>query len=72
MKKLFRMRATDRDADLIVVTDEDVTVDPGLTLKEALVIITKLCERVQSQYRALEREPAVVEDRPIDGEHAFS
>ncbi len=54
MKKLLRTRATNRDADLIVVTDEGHTLDDDLTMDEATAVIAMLANKVRAFYAAAE------------------
>jgi hypothetical protein len=64
MRKLLRTRATDRDADLIVVTDEGHTTDVH-TMAEAEQVIAVLANKVRAFYavaaRTAGRQPCVHE-----------
>ena len=57
MKKLLRTRAADRDADLIVVTDEGHTLSPDITEDELRTIVGVLANKVRSFYANAERRP---------------
>ena len=61
MKKLLRTRATDRDADLIVVTDEGYMLDPESTMAELETVIGVLANKVRAFYAAAESRPCVHE-----------
>lgn len=56
MKKLLRTRATDRDADLIVVTDEGHETDIG-SMAEAYMVIAVLANKVRAFYAAAADRP---------------
>ena len=57
MKKLLRTRATDRDADLIVVTDEGHTLYADITEDELRTVATVLSNKVRAFYAAAEGRP---------------
>lgn len=50
MRKLLRTRANDRDADLLVVTDEGVTLDPAITPDELRLVVGVLANKVRAFY----------------------
>lgn len=51
MKRLLRTRATDRDADLIVVTDEGHETDIS-SMAEAETVIAVLANKLRAFYAA--------------------
>lgn len=63
-RKLLRVRATGRDADLIVITDEGVTINPTLGVEDRDSIIRVLSNKVRAFYLAAESRPCVHE---LDG-----
>jgi hypothetical protein len=57
MKKLLRTRAADRDADLIVVTDEGHTLAEDITFGEQRTVIAALSNKVRAFYAAAQDRP---------------
>jgi hypothetical protein len=57
MKQLLRTQAPDRDADLIVVTDEDVTLDERITPDELRMVVAVLARKVQAFYLSAADRP---------------
>lgn len=57
-RKLLRTRAADRDADLLVVTDEGHTTDVQ-TMAESYLVIAVLANKVRAFYAAAEQRPCV-------------
>lgn len=57
MRRLLRTRATDRDADLIVVTDAHTDLDPDITRDELLRVIAVLANKLRAFYAAAADRP---------------
>ena len=66
MKKLLRTRATSRDADLIVVTDEGHETDIE-SMAEAQLVIAVLANKVRAFYAAAGGPPCTHLGEGADG-----
>jgi len=66
-KRLLRTRATGRDADLIVVTDEGYTLDDDITPDELMSVVNVLANKVRAFYAAAGGPPCTHQGDEIDG-----
>lgn len=57
MKKLLRTRAPDRDADLLLVTDEGTTLDAAITPDELRLVVAVLANKVRAFYADASTRP---------------